>query len=145
MGVARKIIDWAERTDPHRVIGEAYLLRWYLIPRNRVFNVYVHKFLGDDDDRALHDHPWWSLSWCMEGDLVEFTAGKRAIVPEGKWMLRAGHYAHRLEIARGPVWTLFLTGPKIREWGFLCPQGWRHWREFTDESGDRVGRGCGEP
>lgn len=34
-----------------------YLLRWWVIPRNRFFNVYLHKFLRDDDDRALHDHP----------------------------------------------------------------------------------------
>ena len=42
---------------PHMVIGGAedpYLLRWYLIPRNPFVNVYLHKFLRSDDDRALH-------------------------------------------------------------------------------------------
>src|SRR3546814_8204117 len=29
-----------------------YLRRWYIIPRNRWFNVYLHEFLRDDDDRA---------------------------------------------------------------------------------------------
>jgi hypothetical protein len=47
--------------------------------------------------------------------------------------------------------TLFAGGPIVREWGFDCPQGWRHWKEFTSvvigadgvpRSG--VGRGCGE-
>lgn len=33
-----------------------YLLRWFIIPRNRFFNIYLHKFLRSDDDRALLDH-----------------------------------------------------------------------------------------
>mgnify|MGYP000066528385 CR=1 FL=1 len=51
--------------------------------------------------------------------------------------------AHRIELVAGPVWTLFLTGPFRREWGFHCPQGWRHWRDFTSgANGERVGKGC---
>ena len=50
--------DWFKTLisgKPHFVIGGAddpYMLRWYLIPRNRRFNIYLHKFLRDDDDRA---------------------------------------------------------------------------------------------
>jgi hypothetical protein len=41
--------------------------------------------------------------------------------------------------------SLFMTGPKVREWGFACPKGWVHWRDFTGgENGELVGRGCGE-
>lgn len=39
---------------PHFYIGgiaKPYLLRWFLIPRNPWFNIYLHKFLCDDDDR----------------------------------------------------------------------------------------------
>ena len=43
-----------------KVIGKNYLSRWHIIPRNRYFNIYLHKFVGSDDDRALHDHPWRS-------------------------------------------------------------------------------------
>lgn len=42
---------------PHFVIGSGespYLLRWFLIPRNTKLNIYLHKFLQSDDDRALH-------------------------------------------------------------------------------------------
>ncbi len=40
---------------PDFIIGgpeNPYLLRWYLIPQNRFFNVYLHKILRSDDDRA---------------------------------------------------------------------------------------------
>lgn len=52
--------------------------------------------------------------------------------------------AHRLVIEPGrPAWSLFLTGPKVREWGFHCPQGWRPWRAFTAGAhGAEIGAGC---
>jgi hypothetical protein len=40
---------------PDQVIGgreRPYMLRWYLIPRNRFCNIYLHHFLRSDDDRA---------------------------------------------------------------------------------------------
>jgi len=43
------------------------------------------------------------------------------------------------------AWTLFMTGRRCREWGFWCPQGWRHWRIFASPSNKgEVGIGCGE-
>ena len=31
------------------------------------------------------------------------------------------------------------------EWGFHCPKGWVHWRDFTaGKDGEIVGKGCGE-
>lgn len=41
-------------------------------------------------------------------------------------------------------WTLFVTGPVMRQWGFHCPdKGWRHWKEFTAEGKPgEIGPGC---
>ena len=61
---------------PDQVIGgrqRPYLLRWFLIPQNRFLNVYLHRFLRSDDDRALHDHPWWNVSLLLEGAYTEHT------------------------------------------------------------------------
>lgn len=42
-------------------------------------------------------------------------------------------------------WIIPRNGPRFREWGFACPKGWVHWREFTEPGSEgRVGRGCGE-
>jgi hypothetical protein len=141
--------------EPDFYIGgkeNPYLLRWWVIPRNRLFNIYLHKFLRDDDDRALHDHPWVSLSVILKGGYVEHTASgvRRRYV--GIIVFRRAKHAHRIELLRQhirlgriivPAWTLFITGPRIREWGFHCPQGWRHWKEFTSEvDSGNVGKGC---
>lgn len=146
---------------PHFIVGDPedpYLLRWYLIPRNRFFNIYLHKFLKSDDDRATHDHPWYSLSFILSGSYEEFVRlnlskqydrwpdlhiTKR--FDAGSVILRSAKHSHIIKlIDRNPVWTIFMTGPKIREWGFWCPKGWRHWRDYTkaEEIGNSIGRGC---
>lgn len=129
---------------PDIVIGDQYLERWYIVPRNRWFNIYLHKFVGSDDDRALHDHPWWSLSVLLAGEIKEHQFNKIRMIPRWWPVVRSARFAHRLEVVHGPVWTVFITGPRRRDWGFHCRKGWRHWREFTDHTGNRVGAGCGE-
>lgn len=149
--------------DPDFVIGgrdNPYLERWFVIPRNPVFNIYLHRFLRSDDDRALHTHPWlFNLSILLEGQYVEHTSDGSSYRQAGDFKFRFGAAPHRVELVRAafaiggmrsrafgkplPCWTLFITGPRVRQWGFLCPQGWVHWKKFTasDDPGS-VGRGC---
>lgn len=138
---------------PDFVIGgeEApYLLRWWVIPRNKFFNIYLHQFLRSDDDRALHDHPWMNASWILENQYTEHTIAAGGIQIKtlrkvGQWAFRfTGRIAHRIELTHGPCWTLFITGPRYRSWGFHCPQaGWVHWKKFTDTHDQgATGKGC---
>jgi hypothetical protein len=155
----RRLQAWAgrlrERRLPDYVIGglaNPYMLRWWVIPRNRWLNIYLHEVIRSDDDRALHDHPWANLSILVEGSYVEHriaAGGIRhlALRTAGDVKLRAPSAAHRLEVIPGTrAVSLFLTGPVVRHWGFHCPEaGWRHWQDFTGgEAGEVVGRGCGE-
>lgn len=123
-----------------------YLLRWYVLPRNRWLNLYLHKFMRDDDDRAFHDHPWWFVSLLLSGTYFEH----RPIgTQKRRWLslaFRRADALHRVTLDDGkPAWTLVVTGPRVREWGFQCPQGWVHWKDFTTgEYGEHVGKGCGE-
>lgn len=134
---------------PDFVIGEPnnpYLRRWWIVPRNEQCNVYLHEIIRSDDDRALHDHPWANTSMLINGRYIEHNADG-AFMREAGWVGgREAPDAHRLEILPGErAISLFFTGPKVREWGFLCPNGWTHWRDFTGgENGEIVGRGCGE-
>lgn len=120
------------------------MLRWHLMRKPGIRNLYLHKYLGSDDDRALHDHPWTSWSILLWGHLIEVTPhGEKRI-----WPLipkyRSAHYSHRLILKSNRALTLFYTGKKIREWGFHCPKGWVHWTKFTDKEGNQTGEGCGE-
>lgn len=138
-----------------------YLNRWYVIPRNRFFNIYLHEFLRSDEDRALHDHPWFNLSVVLSGAYFEETIRKGGV---HRWVLRrpglfrrgikfrSPWSAHRVELIaytkaiEAPAYTLFITGPRLRRWGFHCPKGWRDWESFVSktEDGNAIGPGCGE-
>jgi hypothetical protein len=140
------------QNPPNITIGPAdsvYLLRWYLIPRNKWLNAYLHHFKRSDDD-TMHDHPWWNISLILQGEYTEQTDWFGAIIKKvyvaGDIKFRNASKPHRIELHAGPCWSLFITGPKIREWGFTCPRGWVPWYEYVQrtEHGNKVGRGCGE-
>ena len=153
--IIRKLNAMADRTasrrEPDFVIGNRnnpYLERWWIIPRNRFFNIYLHRFLKSDDDRALHDHPWINCSILINGEYVEHTIAAGGIQYRNHYVtgdikFRRAKYAHRVELINGQCWTLFITGPVIREWGFHCVHGWRRWQEFVDQrDSGQIGRGC---
>lgn len=158
MTLADRIIAHALERDCDFIIGgeRPYLLRWWLIPRNKVFNIYVHKFLRSDDDRAHHSHPWlFNFSWHLRDGYIEHTilAGGlllRTHRKAGEWKFRWGAAPHRVELIEAaggglePCWTLFVTGPRVREWGFYCMErGWIPWQRFTaPEDIGAVGKGC---
>lgn len=150
-GVRSWALDYiAAHPEPDFHIGPAddhQLQRWFVVPRNPFNNVYLHRFLRSDDDRALHDHPWDNRSWVLSGQYVEVTQdGSRVIRKEGDVVERRAIEAHRVELIDGvPAVTLFFTGPVRRNWGFYCPKGWVPWREFVDvhDGGNRRGQGCG--
>ncbi len=128
--------------SPDEVIGERYMRRWHLRRKPGRHNLYLHRYDGSDDDRALHDHPWRSVGVVLWGRLYEATpTGVRRLWPFIP-KYRSAKYAHRLILESRVAYTLFFTFPKEREWGFLCPKGWVHWREFTDHSGQQTGAGC---
>lgn len=165
MAALRYAAKVASTRKPDVVIGGTdtpYMWRWYLLPNNRYFNVYLHLFMRSDDDRALHDHPFWNVSWLLDGSYTEVTARehdpvtgdpiisrgyRREFFTAGELKFRHAEYAHRVELTHGPCWTLFIRGTKRRKWGFWCPKGWKHSKEFTarDAGGSSIiGRGCGE-
>jgi len=141
-------------------INNIYLKRYYIIPNNKYFNVYIHKFYSSDFDKHLHDHPWWNISILLTGSYLEH-------VPKdyNKWIKnesreeivlkrypfipiwRSAYYIHKIELVNNePIWTLFITGPVIRNWGFFCPTSWRANEEYLNENTvgniSSIGKGC---
>jgi hypothetical protein len=146
---------------PDFVIGDPanpYLRRWWVIPRNDQCNVYLHEILRGDDDRAGHDHPWLNSSYIIDGGYTEVVydealpwceIGRHQRIA-GDVVTRSAEDTHRLIVpAGGRAVSLFMTGPKTRDWGFWCPGDerrlprWVDWRSFTNpDSVGEVGVGC---
>lgn len=125
---------------------EDYLTRYYLHPRwltLGLFRVVIHYFNRSDDDSAFHDHPWifWG-SKLLKGKYVEHTPkGSFRRIP-GKMRFYTGWALHQIELDKHKngkekgVWTLFLMGPKIRDWGFIgeSTRGkWIHWETYLKD------------
>ena len=147
--------DFTGLVPPNQIIGthRVYMRRWFLSPIVRgKRRWYLHNFVNSDDDRALHDHPAASVSIILWNGYYEHTAdGKRHRRWPGQIIFRKATDAHRIELFMDiherpkQAWTLFRFAPKEREWGFLCPKGWRHWRDFTaGENGESIGKGCAD-
>lgn len=151
-----QIIEIFKRPPDQKIQREnrPYLDRWFIIPHNRYFNIYLHHFLHSDEDAALHDHPWFNVSVLFHGGYTEHVPKcangsypgkvdmhKQIRRKKGDVVFRLGASPHRIELDKDkygnevPVWTLFITGPKYREWGFYCKDGWTHWRNFDTLGG----------
>lgn len=123
-----------------------YLERWYAIPQNPAGGVYVHRIMRNDKD-VMHDHPWDHTSLIVAGEYQEETPDGIWNRPTGAIIRRPAELPHRLLLpAHGrECISVVFTGLRSRDWGFHCPKGWVHWREFTDPADEGiVGRGCGE-
>jgi len=129
-----------------RVENEPYLERYYLFLRERKrfpFNIFLHKFLKSDPD-DVHDHPWPYATLVLKGGYWEWiphfdTVGRK--IGEYQVWRGPGHFRvskarsfHRIELDPDiTAWTLFMPGPKQREWGFLVRNQWIQWEEYLKQ------------
>lgn len=118
-------------SDPYMV--RYILFRWRNLPR-----VYVHKFVRSDDERAPHNHPWWFMSLVLWGSYLEYTDTPPN--PHHRGWLSFGYRNldtfHRVGLPNyfrrdgtygpKPCWTICVTGPDVRGWGFRC------WEKLND-------------
>ena len=129
-----------------RVSDEPYLERYYLFLKERSgfpFNIFLHKFLKSDPD-DVHDHPWPYATLILKGGywewIPEFNAAGEKIGEVRKWR-GPGHFRissatsyHRVELGNDvECWTLFMPGPKQREWGFLVQDQWVQWEQYLKQ------------
>ena len=130
-----------------RVENEPYLERYYLFLRERErfpFNIFLHKFLKSDPD-DVHDHPWPYATLILKGGYWEWiphfdTVGRK--IGEYQVWRGPGHFRvskansfHRIELDPDiTAWTLFMPGPKQRDWGFLVKNKWIQWEQYLKQS-----------
>lgn len=119
-----------------------YIYRWELV-RGYEANVYFHIQVASDPERPLHDHPWDNQSVILAGgydEIVNLCPDRENVndefirkVRKGDVVQRKASEAHRLLLPPDIPYTmsLFSTGPKVRDWGFWYPGGWRSYTDVT--------------
>lgn len=137
---------WLTQFLPCRIISDGevpYLERYYLCTFLGL-RFYLHRFVGSDPARGLHDHPWRkAYSLILSGWYWEETrSGTRKV----RWFNSlTGDTFHRVvlpdyicfsnwpchaERRTAPCWTLFFhTAGDVKPWGF-----WRDLQETTSLS-----------
>lgn len=156
---------WMRKLGRERVIYRSdnnlpYMYRYYLLhkPKDGVdpkFNIFVHNIVQSDIGDP-HDHPWDYMSIILWGGYDEYvwTLGAPTNPVEldsglkikrrrpGNVIFAKAENTHIVYLTRKgkwlvltPAWTLFIRGPKVREWGFLnmVTGTWEHYRSYLNK------------
>lgn len=124
--------------------GTPYMERYWLL-ESRWLSIKVHHICSPDYDRHMHDHPWWFASLILRGWYWEERPAFNPPVfgPDGREhsigeirtpgsiafrRLGARHYI--TNVSDGGVWSLFVTGPRAKKWGFYTEDGWVYWKDY---------------
>ena len=133
--------------------GTLYMRRWWLLPKWCLrfdpkcgalmpkpwmpFSIRLHHIMRPDADRHLHDHPFNFRSILLQGWYVELrpdggrtiTAGETYRAPATRW--------HRIsQLSEGGVWSLFIMGRRVNDWGFLVDGEKVPWQRYLSERED---------
>lgn len=120
-----------EKEGKRRVIfdresKEKYLTRYYYMNLRPFARIVIHQFHRSDVD-GLHDHPWAFQQFILTGGYWETTQEGRFWREPGYHACRNSNFLHRIELdlkrAGEDVWTVFMMGPKEKEWGFIDSDG----------------------
>lgn len=139
---------------PCRIIAEEgrfYLERYY-VATLLGHCIYLHRFVDDDPDRGLHDHPWpWAFSLILSGFYYEET--RQGIKPVRWFNGLVGDSFHRVllpstdPLGTGPgrpCWSLFVhRAAYVKPWGFLryfASVGYSTWLPWNYPDGDGRGK-----
>lgn len=101
---------------------DPYITRVILAKLGKVWPM-LHHIHRADNEREAHNHPalWcFSIVLCGEYDEERTDAAGRVTKRRVRWFnfLRSSDF-HRITELHGDVWTFFVMGPPVQEWGFL--------------------------
>ncbi|MNO96650.1 hypothetical protein D3C76_883290 [compost metagenome] len=117
-----------------------YMGRWWLFNPQTAdtplkykwipLSIRLHHICQPDAGRDLHDHPFNCRTFILKGGYEEYRfdhynadGGMTCKVfdrkPGDTATIKVGEYHRISEIRDGGAWTVFVTGPRISNWGFL--------------------------
>lgn len=135
------------------VIGDEacpLMKRWGL--NTPIGSVRLHHFLRGDNERHLHDHPWWFVTFVIRGGYEDVTfcdrcggtggdeqrdgpcstcRGERYVTERLRpGSIRFRPALHRHAVRTEDAWSIVITGPLARTWGFYLKA--REWLSEKD-------------
>ena len=93
-----------------------YLTRWVVTLFGA--SIRLHRWTGSDDKRFFHDHPWDFISVILRGTYSEATPTGIEVRTSGSIRYYPAEYKHTVLFTGAPCWSLVLSGPSRRNFGF---------------------------
>lgn len=136
------LVAWDLLGDPE-VVGHdqcPVMYRWTL---GRPFGckVMLHHFLPNGDDPEPHDHPWTFWTLILGGGYVDeqhYPDGSVGLEPmfRGRIRRRTAEHMHRTLVNPNGCWSIVVSMPASRDWGFLWNGAWMPMAEYLDKRGE---------
>lgn len=93
-----------------------YMRRW--VADFGAFAIRLHRWQASDDERAFHDHAWSFLTCVLWGSYIDVSPDGDDLLTMGSIRFRNASHKHTVKILKPGTWTLLVTGPVVRRWGF---------------------------
>jgi hypothetical protein len=118
-------MKWLIWNQPLGRLDDPYMRRWCLT--TPWFSIRIHHWFRGDDDRHYHDHDWNFICMVLKGSYMDVSYldtsygsdVKMDILTPFSPRYRKAEYKHIVNTSG--CWTIVLTGPKIRNFGFWVP------------------------
>ena len=72
------------------------------------FNIFLHNWSMSDLE-GMHDHPRWSITFVIKGNMIEETPWKKKDLKAGSFVFRSPKCIHRFDLVSHQAWTLFIV------------------------------------
>lgn len=138
--------------------GRLYMGRWWIVApgtwqsrllqgltADRYESIRLHHINRPDNDRDLHNHPFYYRTFVLDGYYSEVRRDRKG-VPSYWQILTAGKSStggiemwHRIDdVSPQGVWTFFCMGPNHDEWGFDTDDGYIESKAYFRQRGSQA-------
>lgn len=83
-----------------------------------MFTIRFHRWYGDDDNRALHCHPFSFVTFVITGGYTDVNNIEDDILTAGSIRFRKADYIHSVRDVLPNTRTILITTKPFRRWGF---------------------------
>ena len=124
---------WAEKLYCQTGV---YNKRWYI--KTPWFSIRLHHWFHSDDARNFHDHPWSFVTIVLKGGYTDISPQGEQEMKVGSVAFRPALHRHTVKVNPGGCWSLVLTGPEFRKWGFWVKNKFKKANKYFLEHGKHV-------
>lgn len=120
-----KILDYLFKVSKRDNLNRYYIFKLF------GFGLFIHRIHHDEEKDVFHNHPWNGISLIFGSYTEERFKKQRGTINIYKLVKKTCRFFniikaeehHRVELPKGPVWTIFLHGRRKNHWSVIDRAG----------------------